>query len=501
GAARPAREERRLRVAEPTALGPRALDALRLSAHPAIATLLRASLLRAAASSPAALAAALARYHALLLHARDAAAVGRRLGRSAVRAAVGEDEAQLVLWGLLPAGDDDAELVLDDLPRVRALAARAAELARAGDAKRAALDALLAEEAPALVFTGSRATARWLRGALAHRRVAWCIGDEAGLGAARVPRQAVLGWFGPGAREAPARHLVTTDVAAEGLDLQRATRVIHYDLPWTAARLAQREGRARRLGAARAAVEVIRFEPSPAVERRLRQCRLLLRKARLPEALGLASDDDEASAARAGPWRWRAELLEAVGTCGADGSASVRASRAATLVGWVIERAGECMARGVLVVRADGSVREADARVGAWLARAAAGDGPPRDHAAEAVDALPRPVTAELRARLAALHRTAWTPAPRHADGTAVVRRLQRLIREAARRRDAVRLAVLERGLHAASLAPTAGEALALATLARADDDTMLAWCRRQAGTGQVGAAIPRIVAVLSLSP
>ena len=50
---------------------------LRLSRHPPIAALLRGVLHRAAASSPAALAGALRRYRALLLHARDARHAGR----------------------------------------------------------------------------------------------------------------------------------------------------------------------------------------------------------------------------------------------------------------------------------------------------------------------------------------------------------------------------------------------------------------------------------------
>ncbi|MBI3746094.1 MAG: hypothetical protein HY264_06140 [Chloroflexi bacterium] len=42
--------------------------------------------------------------------------------------------------------------------------------------------------------------------------------------------------------------LLASDVAAEGLNLQRAGRIVHYDLPWTAVRLEQRDGRALRQG-------------------------------------------------------------------------------------------------------------------------------------------------------------------------------------------------------------------------------------------------------------
>lgn len=42
--------------------------------------------------------------------------------------------------------------------------------------------------------------------------------------------------------------LVSTDVASEGLNLQRANVVIHYELPWSLVRLEQRAGRVWRLG-------------------------------------------------------------------------------------------------------------------------------------------------------------------------------------------------------------------------------------------------------------
>lgn len=42
--------------------------------------------------------------------------------------------------------------------------------------------------------------------------------------------------------------LVLTAAGVEGLNLQRATVVVHYDLPWLATKLVQRMGRARRMG-------------------------------------------------------------------------------------------------------------------------------------------------------------------------------------------------------------------------------------------------------------
>ena len=45
------------------------------------------------------------------------------------------------------------------------------------------------------------------------------------------------------------RLLITTDVLSEGLSLSGVATVVHLDLPWTAARLEQRIGRAARIGA------------------------------------------------------------------------------------------------------------------------------------------------------------------------------------------------------------------------------------------------------------
>jgi hypothetical protein len=52
--------------------------------------------------------------------------------------------------------------------------------------------------------------------------------------------------------------LLATDAASEGLNLQRGCRtVIHYELPWSPARLEQRTGRVDRIGQARTVHEVL----------------------------------------------------------------------------------------------------------------------------------------------------------------------------------------------------------------------------------------------------
>ena len=237
---------------------------------------MRAVLRRAAASSPAALAAALRRYRespaprAGCRRRRDARSTAPRSGASP-----GELEDQLVWWELMPAGDDPGELELDDLDRIDEVAARGH--GRRGASRTAKLErlrSLLADGRPTLVFSSRRETVRYLRDRLGPPPLAWCTGTRAGLGA--LPDAA-----GHGARAGFARtrqsdrtprvrHLLVTDVAAEGLDLQRAARVVHYDLPWTPMRLEQREGTG---GAARlAASRRWRSSPSglPRMERALR---------------------------------------------------------------------------------------------------------------------------------------------------------------------------------------------------------------------------------------
>lgn len=71
--------------------------------------------------------------------------------------------------------------------------------------------------------------------------------------------------------------LVLSPVGAEGLNLQRAQLVVHWDLPWNPARIDQRAGRMDRLGAA-ANVRVLTLLPDARIETRLGLLRTLERK-------------------------------------------------------------------------------------------------------------------------------------------------------------------------------------------------------------------------------
>lgn len=83
-------------------------------------------------------------------------------------------------------------------------------------------------------------------------RIASVAGHESRHGISR--ENAVFG-FAPESTQAPASRrddnfdiLVTTDVLAEGVNLQQCRNIINYDLPWNPMRLVQRHGRIDRIG-------------------------------------------------------------------------------------------------------------------------------------------------------------------------------------------------------------------------------------------------------------
>jgi superfamily II DNA or RNA helicase len=269
----------------------RGIDQLALDADSPVAGLVRGVLVRAAASSPAALLAALIRYRALLESARDAGEAGRSLSRAALRRWAGVD-GQLVMWPLIPDEGEMVRLPLGDLLRLDRLIESARRAGTLRDPRAERLGALVQDGRRTLVFTTARATVHYVARRLGRHRVAWCTGDDAGIGMERCDRDTVLGLFRPGpVHERAPRVLVTSDVSSEGLDLHGAERVVHYDLPWTPARLEQREGRAIRRGAAHEVAEVVRFLPPRVLERRLGQQRILQRKASLPVRAQLLKQD------------------------------------------------------------------------------------------------------------------------------------------------------------------------------------------------------------------
>jgi superfamily II DNA or RNA helicase len=451
------------------------IERLRLSRAPSVAALVRSVLRRAAGSSPAALAGALRRYRTLLLHARDAIQAGCPISRAEIRRFTGELEEQLVWWQLLPAGSVALELDLMDLEVVDAAIRRAARSAEQPDGKVDRLRNLLADGRPSLVFVARRETVRYLRDRLSDCAVAWCTGERAGLGPSTLPRGAVLSWFrgGQGAAAPPkgARHLLVTDVAAEGLDLQRASRVIHYDLPWTPMRLEQREGRAVRLGSIHREVEVVRFAPPPELESVLRLSETLARKARLPARIGLGTSGRRV-------WRWRSELAGALAAGDmVSGIARVGRGGPGMLAGfslWAETSAGAIRLSDTLVwIDLDGSWTEDEAAIAPALRVASQCEDQSEPDPAQLRLALVR-LSKVIRTRLGQAQGRRWTIPQTAPAAHRVAAALQEAIRRAARSRNHAHLIVLERALGFASGGHTAGEALLLERLGSLHGDELL---------------------------
>lgn len=459
----PGRTERRVRW-DPTAASSEPawtaeLDALAIATRGSIAALVRCVLLNAAASSPAALRAALGRYSALLRHGRDARAAGMALDRAAIRRFTAEAPEQLLLWELFPADTDVDALPLQDLERVERL--RAAITLDGPDPKVETLRSLLADGRSTLVFTNAVATVPYLRDRLVDTVPAWITGARAGWRHVSVPRAQVLSWFRPGAPEVTPRVLIASDVAAEGLDLQRAQRVIHYDLPWTTMRLAQREGRSRRLGGRNTEVEVVRMEPPPWIERRLGIGATLRRKHLLGRRAGLEGSDS--------PWRWRHDLAaEWAGRPAQIGIAAISGVIERLLIGVRVD--GEAAATRFAVIDGSGRWSEAPRTVQEMLRRAR--EAPPA-----------RDIDWEMwRARVAPFARRVlrdaadgrWRAAPHSPTARGVIARLQVLIRAATRSRDAALLAQLEPLLAFAARGHTAGEEELLEEWNALDDGALM---------------------------
>jgi superfamily II DNA or RNA helicase len=137
-----------------------------------------------------------------------------------------------------------------------------------------------------LIFAEYRETARYLwRNLVLGGRVGHIDGDESHLGQTRAPRRMVVERFAPHSNHAraPLVHekvdiLVATDVLSEGINLQDASAVISYDLPWNPVRLIQRVGRIDRLGSMHEWVASYHFVPDDMLDEMLGLMKKLRRK-------------------------------------------------------------------------------------------------------------------------------------------------------------------------------------------------------------------------------
>jgi superfamily II DNA or RNA helicase len=232
--------ERRV-IRHPIAAAP--IDALQFPLSTS-APLLRQFLFRRLESSPAALLESVRRQ----LHFYERVIEsGRALSRRDYRQTFAAEEdadafQQILFWDLLaPADGFDVSAVREEMSRLGCIRSL---VERADDTKAALLESVLNEE-PALIFTGAAATAR----SLARRLRCGLATARDGIGAIDAFRSGTID------------RVVATDLASEGLNLQRAGVVVHYDIPWNPVKLDQRNGRAHRIGQTRDSVRAIYFLP------------------------------------------------------------------------------------------------------------------------------------------------------------------------------------------------------------------------------------------------
>jgi len=435
--------------------------------------LMRMVLLTRLASSLPAFRESLSRHEAFADLSLEARRSGRALTRRDFQRLFprGEEpDLQLALLPLLlPPGLDGDPGDASALPRLRELAAECP------DPKVARLEALLTERpAKTIVFTASRATARYLlRRLMGRHRVAAVMGAHGLFPNGPAPVPEVLRAFAPlasGVAPPPAvlviDVLIATDLASEGLNLQDASRVVHYDLPWTPARLAQRVGRIDRLGSPHAQIETVTLLPPPPLARALSIEARLLMKAKVSRRVAL--------------FDWCDRLQALTGQVNGAGACAVRGSENAVLLILSIGGMAEPM-----VVRADGvTVHPLDAC--RLLEEASRAESCPLDPGI--VRAAICRAAGTIRKRISMLARSRW----RAGDRDQLSRRLIPMVvaeaRRAARGGDAARVGRLDRLVERLGAGMTAGEELSLDLLVEdpipLSVDRLLAWSERLRSPG-----------------
>lgn len=380
-----------------------------------------------------------------------------------------------------------------------------------------------------VMFTHSLDTAVAFFRALAPAyRCAMLGGSTTRIASGRASREEIVRRFAPpapcpappGSATMRVDVLIATDVLSEGVDLHDAGVLVHLDLPWTLARLEQRVGRLRRLGATHDEILQYVVRPLPVTERTTGVLRRLAMKAgitrrrlgldpfgftlpsaRPPRARGAGESVPEAAdrlRRLTSGWRTPGHAGPGDGDrCLVAASTSRRGTHAFLAV--IVEETGE------RVVAGCGAMMSAEPADVADVAAACCGDDipVPATHARLALARLSAWLDAE-RARSAILG-DGWSPAHRR-----VLRRLAGARRGLGRRgqravvEELARLrSVLARSAGAGAErfldAWLAGRADHAITLDDATELRQVLEPRARAGSGP--AAPPRVRAVLLLVP
>ena len=478
------------------------------------APLLRLTLLRRLASSVAALRWSLDRYEAFL---DLAASADRRLeARDFQRcfARTDDGDLQLALLPLLLA--PDAPLVRDATERERVSMLR--DLCRPDeDPKADALLGLLESHAvKTIVFTEAAATLkdllRRLRGRL---RVAAVAGTTGWLGRDRAGREEVLRCFAPLAQGAPlppdaltADVLLATDLVGEGLSLQDAGRVVHYDLPWSPARLAQRVGRIDRLGSRHAEIETATFTPPEPLARAIALEQRLAAKVQAQVQAGAAEVETVAGRLErdgGSPFDW-CDRLQQLATARLGGDpvplGAVAAVREGPRAVVLVVGLGAGFTEAIVVDDARGAALADPERATTLLAQAGTGNPAPPDPGRLRV-AL-RQAAPLVQERLAAVADGRWRATDRDRLGRRLIPYALTAARRAARRGNRTALTRLDRLVSRLAAGMSAGEELLLEDLLRQRQSLtvadLLAWdARLPAAAVRVESQRPVLLAAVML--
>jgi len=438
----------------------------RLTAGGPAAPLLRLMLLRRLASSLPAFRASLARHEAYLDLVERAAADGRRLSPREFQRCFPRAETldvQLVLFPVLLEQAGAAPVAGDrrELARLRALASDTRDLK--ADALERLLDAVPGKT---IVFTDARATARYLLQRLRTRRAAAVFGAAGRFAAGEATRYEVLRAFAPVAQgaspPAPALEtdlLIATDLLSEGLNLQDAERVVHYDVPWSPARLAQRVGRIDRLGSLHERVATVTFLPPESLAAALALEERLAAKVRAQVAAGSAQIETARGALGESP---------ALDWCDRLSELARRAGDAAPIGAWAVVRGDRDAA--VLVIRlgglveaivVEGGIARADP-VAATRLLAHALTAEPAAYTAPTLGRAVEVAASLVRQRLAAVQDARWRATDRDRFARRLIPWVLSAGRRAARRGDAPQLTALDALVSRLASGMTAGEELLL---------------------------------------
>jgi superfamily II DNA or RNA helicase len=216
------------------------------------------------------------------------------------------DEAQLVLAGMEQVDPSQFDLrrlhdaVQEDIELLQGIWHRVRDLSPDRDAKLARLKGLLASGdlrgKKVLIFTYFKDTARYLYRQLGHPDEAAARAFRESLGGVQIrridsgadrrERARLIEEFAPIANgkselagtEREIQILISTDVLAEGQNLQDCGHLINYDLHWNPTRMVQRAGRIDRIGSPFEELQVLNMFPDEGLERLLRLVERLAEK-------------------------------------------------------------------------------------------------------------------------------------------------------------------------------------------------------------------------------